>query len=198
VGSCPFETTTRRESVEDHTPVLLGYDLMFGPEPVSLGFGFWFTTGTTLEGESSALGERGIGWEFATPFMLGGLISISDAATFRLGAFGGPEFLFADHESAQGRDGEAYERACDRLQSSGQASECDASVPTRFSWTYGVHAGPVFRTSRVSTLGVEVMVQRVDLRLFSVDAEGPSWRFKQTYDYDAWRLWIMLTVGVGK
>ncbi len=41
------------------------------------------------------------------------------------------------------------------------------------------------------------MLQRVDVRLFSVDAEASSWR-QATYDYGAWRFWIMVTAGVGK
>jgi hypothetical protein len=186
------------EDVDDHTPVLLGFDLMFGPEPVALGFGFWFTTGTSIEGSNLSVGERNIGWEFATPFMLGAAVPVGDTVAVRLGVFGGPEFLFADDDTAQGRDGDAYENLCDDLLSRGQVSECDASSPTRFAWTYGFQAGPVFRTSRYNTVGAELVLQRIDLRLFSVDAEASSWRAKQTYDYGAWRLWIMVTAGVGK
>jgi hypothetical protein len=61
-----------------------------------------------------------------------------------------------------------------------------------------LQAGPVFRVSRVNTIGAELLLQRVDFELFDVDAEGPSWRARQTYDYSAWKLWIMLTVGLGK
>jgi hypothetical protein len=195
-GSCPLALRNGSESVSDRTPVLLGFDLMFGPEPVSLGFGFWFTTGTTLESDEQVLSERSIGWEFAVPFMLGAAVPVSDAIAVRFGAFGGPEFLFADRRSAQGRDGEAYEMLCEELQ--GQVNDCDVTFPTRFTWIYGAQAGPVFRVSRVNTVGVEVVLQRMDLELFGLDAEGPGWRAKQTYDYAAWKLWLMVTLGVGK
>ena len=197
-GSCPLSLRNLREDVDDHTPVLLGFDLMFGPEPVLLGFGFWFTTGTTLESSALAVGERSIGWEFATPFMLGAAVPVNEDVAIRINAFAGPEFLFADDDTAQGRDGDAYRNLCDDLQSAGQISECDVSSPTRFGWTYGFQAGPVFRTSRYNTVGAELALQRIDQRLFSVDAEGASWRGKQTYDYGAWRFWIMVTAGVGK
>jgi hypothetical protein len=169
---------------------------MLGPEPISVGFGFWFTTGTTLESDKLVLSERSIGWEFATPFMLGAVIPVADEISIRVGAFGGPEFLFADGGSAQGRDADAYESLCNDLGS--QVRECDVSTATRFSWLYGLQAGPVFRVSRVNTIGAELLLQRVDFELFDVDAEGPSWRARQTYDYSAWKLWIMLTVGLGK
>ncbi|WP_437993329.1 hypothetical protein [Sorangium sp. So ce145] len=197
-GSCPLSLRSGREDVDDHTPVLLGFDLMFGPEPVSLGFGFWFTTGTTLEGREPTVPERGIGWEFATPFMLGAALPVAESLALRFGAFAGPEFLFAHDGSAQGRDGEAYESLCDDLRARGQVSECDVTYPTRFSWIYGFQVGPVFRTSRLNTIGAELLVQHVDYRLFGIDAEGPSWRAKQTYDYSAWRFWLMVTVGIGK
>jgi hypothetical protein len=193
-GSCPLKLRNESESVTDQTRALLGFDLMFGPEPLSLGFGFWFTTGTTLE--SDELEERSIGWEFMTPFMLGAAIPVADSIAVRVGAFGGPEFLFADGGSAQGRDGDAYEGLCSDLGS--QVSDCDVSFATRFTWTYGFHVGPTFRVSRVNTVGAELMLQRVDVDLFSVDAEGASFRAKQAYDYSAWRLWIMLNIGLGK
>ena len=69
---------------------------------------------------------------------------------------------------------------------------------TRFSWIYGLQAGPVFRVSPVNTVGAELMLQRVDVELFDIDAQGPGWCAKQTYDYSAWKLWIMLSVGLGK
>ncbi|HYJ07636.1 MAG TPA: hypothetical protein VEX18_01470 [Polyangiaceae bacterium] len=195
-GSCPLSLRNGNEAVTETTRALLGYDLMFGPEPISLGFGFWFTTGTTLDSESDVLSERSIGWEFATPFMLGAVVPIADEIALRFGAFGGPDLLFADRRSAQGRDGEAYESLCDRLGS--QIDECDVSSPTRFTWLYGFHAGPVFRVSSVNTIGAELLVQRMDVGLFDLDAEGPGWRGEQTYDYSAWKLWLVLTVGLGK
>jgi hypothetical protein len=193
-GSCPFALKNGKQDVSDRTRALLGFDLMFGPEPVSLGVGFWFTTGTTLEGDRLVFSERSIGWEFATPFMIGAAVPATETIAVRFGAFGGPEFLFADGGSAQGRDGDAYESLCDDL----NISECDVSSPTRFSWIYGFQAGPVFRVSRVNTIGVEAVVQRVDLELFEVDAEGSGWRAKQTYDYGAWKLWLMVSIGLGK
>jgi hypothetical protein len=194
-GNCPLALRNRSEDVNDTTRALLGFDLMFGPEPISVGFGFWFTTGTTLDGDN-VLAEGNIGWEFATPFLLGAVVPVADEVAVRFGAFGGPEFLFAGGGSAQGRDGDAYEALCDDLGS--QVSECDTSSPTRFNWIYGFHAGPVFRLSRVNTLGAELLVQRVDIGLFDVDAEGSGWRAEQGYDYSAWRLWLMLSVGIGK
>jgi hypothetical protein len=195
-GSCPLSLRNGNEAVTETTRALLGYDLMFGPEPISLGFGFWFTTGTTLDSESDVLSERSIGWEFATPFMLGAVVPVADEIALRFGAFGGPDLLFADRRSAQGRDGEAYESLCDRLGS--QIDECDVSSPTRFTWIYGFHAGPVFRVSSMNTIGAELLVQRMDVGLFDLDAEGPGWRGEQTYDYSAWKLWLVLTVGLGK
>ncbi len=103
--------------------MLLGFDLMFGPEPLSLGLGFWFTTGTSIEGSDLAVGERSIGWEFATPLMLGAAVPVTEGVSVRLGAFAGPEFLFADDDTAQGRDGDAYENLCDNLLSVGQVNE---------------------------------------------------------------------------
>jgi hypothetical protein len=169
---------------------------MFGPEPISLGFGFWFTTGTTLDSDTGVLSERAIGWEFATPFMLGAVVPVADEIAIRFGAFGGPDVLFADGGSAQGRDGDAYESLCDDL--SGQIDDCDVSSPTRFTWMYGFHAGPVFRVSSVNTIGAELLVQRMDVGLFDVDAEGPGWRAEQSYEYSAWKLWLVLNVGLGK
>ena len=195
-GNCPLALRNGSEEVNDTTRALLGFDLMFGPEPISLGFGFWFTTGTTLDSDKYVLAERSIGWEFATPFLLGAVVPVADEIAIRFGAFGGPEFLFADGGSAQGRDGDAYEALCNDLGS--QVGECDASSATRFSWIYGFHAGPVFRLSRVNTLGAELLVQRVDIGLFDVDAEGPGFRAEQSYDYSAWKLWLMLNVGIGK
>jgi hypothetical protein len=128
--------------------------------------------------------------------MLGAVLPVSETIAIRFGAFGGPEFLFADGGSAQGRDADAYESLCDDL--GGQVSECDVSWPTSFAWLYGFQAGPVFRVSSLNTIGAELLVQRADIGLFDVEAEGPGWRARQSYDYSAWRLWLMLSIGLGK
>jgi hypothetical protein len=196
VGSCPLSTRNERRRVTERKQALLGFDFMFGPEPLSMGIGTWFTTGTTLETSGAQASSRGIGWEFTTPLLLGAAVPVTDSLAIRIGAFGGPEVLFADAHSAQGRDGAAYDRLCDNL--GGQVSDCDVSFATRLAWTYGLHAGPIFRTSRVSTIGAELLLQRLDFELFDVVAEGSNWRAQQIYDYSAWRVWMVLNVGLGK
>jgi hypothetical protein len=127
--------------------------------------------------------------------MLGAVVPVTPEIGIRFGAFGGPEFLFADSDSAQGRDSDAYEGLCNDL---GSGVECDVSSATSLALTYGFHAGPTFRLSSVNTLGAELLVQRADIGLFEVEAAGSAWRAKQSYDYSAWRLWLVLNVGVGK
>jgi hypothetical protein len=189
--------TNTQSSATDGTRVLLGLDMLFGSEPLQIGFGLWFMPHVSIEPERGATGggtERELGFEFTPPLIVGGVIPLGEQVSLSLRGFVGPQLLFGGGKGAIEQDVDAYEAFCGENSS---LRDCDAGAETRLGLTPGFAAGALFRAGPGVSLSGDLMVQYMNLELFSFEAAGSGWSMRQSYGYEGLRFWAVLGVGFG-
>jgi hypothetical protein len=187
------------ENIEatDHTRVLLGLDVLFGREPLQIGFGLWFMPHVTMEAEygiGSSSADKDLGFEFVPPLIVGGIVPLSEQVSLSLRGFVGPQILFGGGGGAIEQDVDAYENFCD---SASGLDDCDAGAETRLGLTPGLAVGALLGAGQAVSLSGDLMVQYTNMELFSFEAAGNGWRAKQSYGYEGLRFWALLGVGFG-
>ncbi|HVJ18913.1 MAG TPA: hypothetical protein VM686_26010, partial [Polyangiaceae bacterium] len=196
-GSCPLAVTNLETGASDQTRMLLGLDTLFGPQPFQIGFGLWFMPHVRLEPERgvvSGSADKDLGFEFTTPFIVGGIVPVGEGVSISLRGFVGPQIVFGGGGGAIEQDADAYESFCE---DSPGLRECEAGAATRLGLTPGLAGGPLFRLAPAVSLSGDLMLQYTNIELFSFEAAGNGWSAKQTYGYEGIRLWLMLGLGLG-
>jgi len=196
-GGCPMGVTNQHSDTADRTRMLLGLDMLFGREPLVIGFGLWFMPHVTIEpdrGVISGGSDKNLGFEFTPPLIVGGIAPLNERVSLSLRGFVGPQILFGGGDGAIEQDVDAYEDFCD---STSSIRECDTGAETRLGLTPGLAGGVIVGAGPAVSISGDLMVQYTNLELFSFEAAGSGWSARQSYSYEGVRFWLVLGVGLG-